>query len=362
MAVTGATFSRGGWTGSVDEKLNTTFSLSYNATTDDINDGPKTVLEYFDSEESLPFIADRYNIGTDVDIYAYCNSVNAKPYKENPKLWTVSVGFKLPDSRDAQNAAEANPLYRRDEVSVSFSTVTKTPTHGYYKSLYPIGAEPPFGWRQGDFMPLMTLGRNPSPVPEAMLPEVLRGDQIVTITRYLSFYNADFFRQYVLRAVNSDVRTFNDPTYKYVDTWNPREALLTNASGNLQYENGVSFWKVTMSIHLKRETWDSVIPNKNYYRSGALGDPDGQGSVISEDQLVLFGNHANSHITDRNGHPVAEPVWLDERGQPLGPREGKGLDRERQENTPHQLDYIHLRYNCYEELPYGALGLGAPGQ
>ena len=358
MAVTGATFSRGGWTGSVDEKLNTTFSLSYNATTDDINDGPKTVLEYFDSEESLPFIADRYNIGTDVDIYAYCNSVNAKPYKENPKLWTVSVGFKLPDSRDAQNAAEPNPLNRQDEVSVSFSTVTKTATVGTkYDNLF-CGA-----FNFGDRMPLLTTGANPSPVPESLLPDTLSGDQIVTIKRYLGVYDAHFYRQYVLRAVNSDVRVFNDPIYKYLDTWSPGEALLTNVSGNLQYENGVTFWVVTMSIHLKRDTWDSLIPNKNFYRSAALGDPDGNGGTISEVTLVKDGNSPNEHATDRNGHPVAEPVWLDNFGQPIGPRianpgDDRGADLL---GTPDPDEYLYLRYNTYRELPYGALGLGAPG-
>lgn len=337
MAVTSVSLIKAGRGGSVKEDLNRSYTLRYRVVTNNANDGPERVLAHFEGTAGLPWFGTTYSSGNDTDIYAAVTDINVRSVKESDTRWNVDVKFSLPEKRDKENEPETDPTKRRDEYSIGFSQITETAREGVSRQDIPIPEI-----RVGDRTGIVVASGEP--VPENLAPEKLSGDMIVTITRYASVYDASLFRKYVMRAVNSDKRIFDDPNYNYLDTWEPRQALIVAANASLEYENGVLFWKIALNVHLKQDTWDAVVPNMGFNRAAVPGSPDGKGGFYSSTDFKE-GDPPFKPIKGVDGDPVNEPVWLDNSGQPLGATDQK----------------IFYKWGIYEELPFAPLNLGRSG-
>ena len=337
MAVTNVSLLKAGRSGSVKEDLNRSYTLRYRVVTNNANDGPERVLAHFENTSNLPWFGTTYSSGNDSDTYAAVTDINVRPVKESDTRWDVDVKFSLPERRDKDNDPETDPTNRRDEYSIGFSQVTETAREGVSRQDIPC-PEVKVGDRTG------IIVASGEPVPENIAPEKLSGDMLLTITRYTASYDAAFYRRYVLRAVNSDRRIFDDPAYGYYDTWEPRQALITAANATLAYENGVMYWKVSLNIHLKEDGWDARVPNMGFNRCAAAGSPDGFGGFISSADLK-DGMPPFWPIVTFYGDTTNELVWLDNWGQPLK----IGADK------------IFYKWGIYEELPFSPLNLGRSG-
>src|SRR6185437_8734197 len=83
----------GGWVserkGPLLELVNRRYKRTIYVETDDLDDGPETVL----GATGVPQIGDSYKFGNDADDIAVCIDVQAEPLGDYPFLWKVTASY-----------------------------------------------------------------------------------------------------------------------------------------------------------------------------------------------------------------------------------------------------------------------------
>jgi hypothetical protein len=105
------------------------FDRSYNyvflVQTNDINDGPATVIQ------SLPFTLGAPYIGesiTEGDLGAQLNKIRLSHVNKNPKLWRVEIGFASLQGNDPEEVEKPDPTDREPKVGVRFEKIQRVTT------------------------------------------------------------------------------------------------------------------------------------------------------------------------------------------------------------------------------------------
>lgn len=209
----------GGWVserkGPLLELVNRRYKRVLYAETDDIEDGPETVL----SATGVPQIGSSYQLGNDEDDIAVCIDVQAEPHGEYPLLWKVTASY---DSSRVVDEALSDPLKLPPEITWSFG-----------KYSYP-------AQRDALGIPFVnSSGEKFDPVYEVELSR-----PHLVISRNESTYNETNAITYV-DAVNSD--NFGPAT--------PWQAKIGSIQAQLMCDIGIAYWKVTYEIEFQARTF-----------------------------------------------------------------------------------------------------------
>lgn len=116
MAILKVVEKPGGRRGRITLENQREYTRVYHVTTDDPNDGPKTVRLASAGGVSIPSLGEVYAAGNDIDLGATCQSKDAEPLGTDPQAWKVTCNYSTRAStQDPAAAEEENPLDRPPE-------------------------------------------------------------------------------------------------------------------------------------------------------------------------------------------------------------------------------------------------------
>lgn len=263
-----------GRSASVDQKFNRTYTRVFLVRTDAATYGPA----YAASHPSLPVIFSAHNEDSD----AYCLSISPSQDQGDPTLWRISVNYGY--NIDAPSAASApsgdpavetqqtgqapadrveNPLLRPRDYSISTTSYPLAVTFDRNNNLIKNSADDPY-------------------LPPA---EIVKGGALITVgLNSTSSPSAAWIG--AIGYVNSSSYTIGP----YVV--GTALAKLNSVSGNLVYENNVSYWRWTLVFEYRPNGWAYVVADMGMFKKTS-----GTRTPI-----------------DINGVPVSVPVNLDGSG------------------------------------------------
>lgn len=300
----------------LDERQIRRYTLIARIRTDDVNDGPGTIL--------AAVIARGIDIGTYyqepngyADFGARCRKIVPRVDQDDPKTWLVECSFSSePPERTASGergyepskngqgseGRQRSPELRQPEVSWDYEGRKK------------IIRRADLVLSDGSLDPNVAI-RNSAAFPFDPPAEVEVFEPRLTVSRNELAYDPQIAQQYA-NKVNSD--TF----------WGypAGSARMLPPVAKREYENGLFFWRVTYTILFRTESpyWDLE------FLDAGMHAIDGSGDAY--------------RIVDRDGNPVNEP-WP--------------LDGEGGEAVPGTDDPVYFRYRPFEYawIPFGPLGL-----
>lgn len=340
--------------GTSDQNVTYSYKSSFRVKTA-ATDMPRVIYDHFRATSTLPWPGRRYNLGYGSDERVICNGISPERDEKGEGWWTVSADYETNaasgnedkndegESRpDANGKMTTNPMdwawdIRMDELSISIPVEEGE----FIQSINPqpkVGA-PFFELKPGTKGAVVNSAGVPFDPP---LEDELK-IRVFSLTKYAGYYDGDE-DNYWKNVVNSDDVTINWPTYNFQDRWKKQTAKVASFSSNHVFVNNMSLWRATLIIHINPRGWRPVLLDRGSERGAGYGDPDGKGGLLTTAD-IKDGMAMTAPIKDKDGYPVASPVLLNGRGQPLNP------------GQPH----CFLEYRVKEERPFAPLinGLGA---
>lgn len=361
MAVTSVKILHNGWSGSETAGAGITFNVIYQVEVDDRNDGPLVVLNADDGTTRLPTPGDSYQVGNDVDPFAFVKSVSPSPVAE--KVWNVTVTFgplepgESPDGPQGQEPTGLDPNRQPTDdpteegviISVSAVNAKRAALHGAYIGHGEAVGNNPFVIDNSSFVG----NRPPVPVPPITTPDGKGGIKDKTAITNSVFTPFDpppeIDYSQVRVSINMNLRIAPVRWLDYVNSVNTEQINFVDAIGDVlataepfacrvmavsyapRIKNGVLFYATDIEF---------LIDNLFTHRLDILdrGYCENSNKNVSEAPT-------KNNIIDENGLPLAEPVLLD--------GHGRQLDTE-------QIDAVYLRYAVYPEFDFHQWGIQDP--
>ena len=356
MAVTSVKILHSGWSGTETAGSGITFNVVYQVEVDDRNDGPLTIINADDGTNRIPMPNESYNVGNEVDAFAFVKSVSPAPVSE--KVWNVTVTYgplEPPESPDGPNGQEPDGLDPEDKptddptdeyvkIKISSMLASRAATWGGYlgKRTFEVENE------QGEFEAKPIKGSKPkvgSHIAAGIhFCELMDGVPITNsvFTPFDPPYEVDYSRLRLTISMNLAVAVPKEWLY-YINTVNSEPidiiedhtksvivhipAYMGRCMGfsyDRRIKNGNLFWAVDIEILIDPLFgWRPEFLDKGYCEDSNL--------------LTSTGATQKNNIKDADGVPLAEPVLLDGHGQQL--------DLE-------TFDAVYLAYAVYPELDW----------
>ena len=240
------------------------FDRSYNyvflVSTDDINDGPATVIN------SLPFTLGAPYIGeaiTEGDLGAQLNKIRLSHVNKNPKLWRVEIGFAslqgtVGSSFDPEEVEKRDPTDREPRVGVRFEKMQRVTTADVTTDNQLDSSAPAVNTKGQAF--------NPPPTYERTVPVIWAHEDSASFSFDEACETQDL--------INSEP-FLGCPA---------RTLLLNIVSVEERFENAQRLWRKHYELRHNPLTWDNRVLNHGVV-------DDGQGvfreALLSSDSTVL---------------------------------------------------------------------------
>jgi len=361
MAVTSVKILHNGWTASDTAGSGITFNVIYQVEVNDKNDGPLIVL----NGEGVPRVGEYYEIGNDIDPFAFVKSVSPTPKGE--RIWNVAVTFGPiePSDEGASNGRTTagltpegeptdDPLMVRASMTVSTVLAQRAATRGAY-----------FGRVEENVVGEWNL------IPEGFIPEkppVVEHPKMVcenqghceiadktpitnsVFTPYDPPPEIDYSRTRL--TIKFNLKANPDAPWgllAYVNMINKEDVFFKDALGDTvcfakkfcARIMGVSYEERFMKDTFYWSTQiDVLIDNIFGWRLDILD------RGYCEQTYKGFGEESiKENVTDQNGVPLAEPVLLDGMGGQL--------------NTD-ELSAVYLQYGVFNEFDFNLDNLNRP--
>lgn len=273
---------------SVDGKYNRTYTRVFLVRTDSNSLGPY----YAGSHPSLPTIFSAYPD----DANAYCISLSPVQDQSDPMLWRVTAQYSYNTDMVASNSAPSgNPAVDTQQQGQAPGDRVENPLsrprdYSISSNSFPWAVETD---RLGN--PIQNSAGDPF-IP---VPEIQRGGATITVgLNDASSPSAAWIG--AIGYLNSAAYTIGP----YVI--GTALAKLNGVSASLAYENGVSYWRWSLTFEYRPDGWAWVVANKGK-RQTDVNDPTGQ----------------PVDIITAAGVPVANPVYLDASGYAIEPGDAR---------------------------------------
>ena len=358
MAVTNVKIIHNGWTGSKTLGGGVTFNVVYLVEVDDKKDGPQVVIR----GAGVPKVNEFYQVGNDVDPFAFVKSVSPTPVSD--MMWSVAVTFgpMEPSEEGETNGSKSSgldedgnptddPIEMAARISVSSVLVKRPAVYGAYLGLvtadlggeftydasHIIGDRPPIPnppnttWDEKggifDRTPITNSVFTPFDPP----PEVDYTRTRLSIS--MNFREPQPWLLNYVNTVNKKKVFFDDGIGGTVASAEPFAAKVMGVSYEERILNGKTFWSTDVEILIDDLfTWRMEILDRGYCDTTNEGVSDA---------------YWKKNIVDKNGLPLAEPVLLN--GQ------GSQLDLE-------QASAVYLVYGVYPEVDFNIVpfNIGTP--
>ena len=268
----------------VDAKFNRTYRRVFLVRTYANSYGPY----YAGSHPSLPTILSAYPD----DANAFCISLSPVQDQGDPKLWRVTAQYAYNTDMVASNSAPSgNPAVDTQQQGQAPASRVENPLarprdYSISSNTFPWAVETD---RFGNAI------QNSAGDPFIPVPEIQRGG--ATITVGLNSSNSPS------AAWIGAIGYLNASSY----TVGPYVigaglAKLNGVSASLAYENGVSYWRWSLTFEYRPDGWAWVVANKGK-RQTDVNNPTGQ----------------PVDIVTAAGVPVSNPVYLDAAGYAIAP-------------------------------------------
>lgn len=361
MAVTSVKILHSGWTGTETAGTGITFNVVYQVEVDDRNDGPLTIINADDGTNRIPMPNESYNVGNEVDAFAFVKSVSPAPVSE--KVWNVTVTYgplEPPESPDGPNGQEPDgldpddqptddPISEAPKISVTAVNVKRAANASAYIGQVHNRTQPDENGVEIEVNQNQFIAGTP-PVQLTTTPDGKGGikDKTPITNSVFTVFDPppeiDYSQIRVIIKMN-----LNEPPIDWLDfvnSVNTEQIIFTNGvddfafarpfacrclavSYNERIKNGVLFFATDIEF---------LIDNLFTHRLDILD----RGYCQTSNKRVSEAATKNN-IVDESGLPLAEPVLLD--GQ------GGQLDLE-------ELDAVYLRYAVYPEFDFNGEGWG----
>lgn len=319
MTVVSAQLDFSGATGKASRGGKREYTAHWIVKTNDWQDQPFTILDYFYATGSLPHPdkASPYNYGNDSDPRAICDSLDPRREGDSGTVWRVAAHFaddqKQEEGEDENGNPTDNPENFALEIDFRYNKVRRPAITGEYIEGFGFDAA-------------QRIAGVPAPQPitnSAFVPydPPLERDAVTELLSITGnfvgqvdgqsmgrFYNAVNSEAYVIFRVNG----FSYSAEKY-------QSKIQDIKPVRKRSAGLLFWRITFEIETDREFgWRQKVLDQGMHRRQCAGDPDGFGGTISSASLKN-GQARHAAILDQQGHPVTSPVLLNGNGQPLDP-------------------------------------------
>ena len=362
MAVTSVKILHNGWSGSETAGAGITFNVIYQVEVDDRNDGPLIVLNANDGTTRVPIVGDSYQVGNDIDTFAFVKSVSPTPVAE--KVWNVAVTFgplepsespdgpqgQEPTGLDENQQPTDDPTEEAVIISVSAVNAKRAALHGAYIGHGEAIGDDPFIIDHSSFIgnrppipnpPITTPDghggiKNRTSITNSVFtpfdppPEIDYSQIRVSISMNLRVAPVDWL-DYV-NSVNTIAIDFRDAIGDVLAFAEPFACRCMAVSYAPRIKNGFLFYATDVEF---------LIDNLFTHRLDILD----RGYCETNNNGVSEGDSGKNNITDESGLPLAEPVLLD--------GHGAMLDTE-------QFDAVYLRYAVYPEFDFHQWGIQDP--
>lgn len=305
MAVISSTIRREGWTGSGNVIDGDKYSIEHLVESDSVNDGPLSVA--LGAENALPHPIPKawasYAIGNDVNLYVVLKDRDTKlhTYTDTGALWIVTSKWSKPGEDEEEDDSRTNPLTRPTKYRIEWSNYTRIireePTGAGRKIVNSAGDAFADPLEQDDQRPVLVAVRNVS-----SLVDILRvGIEYKNAVNTNDFYGAG-----------------------------KHEAKVQSiTAGDLQEEEGIQFYTMTIRVEFNDESWDVKIFDQGMRYFKLPGDKAAGVEPVA--------------AKDKEGTPLGAPINL----QDDGTRLGAGLD----------AGTIDPPFETYPERDFDGLGI-----
>lgn len=233
------------------------------------NDGPQVCMigAPFVGPDPLPLIGSLYSVGNDFDFSAFCHDISFEQNPQRLKEWTATAHYKtLDDQGQQEDVQSTNPLTRPIHYRIEHEHWTRVVE------------------KDKDGVAI----KNSAGVPFDTGVE-LDDSYMVLIAEK----NFSTLQQIIDLNTNFAMKVNNDP-FKggQIREWLCRPI----ASSDIQYENGVAFYRATFHLAYKPGKWDVDILDRGFSELN--------GGVLRD-------------ILDKNKQPITEPWPLNGAGVKL---------------------------------------------
>lgn len=218
----------GGWTaerkGPIFELVNRRYKRTIIAISNDMRDGPETVL----ATPGMPQVGSSYALGNDADAIAVCVDIQAEPMNDSPFAWRVTATY---DSSQVVDIALSNPLNLPPEITWSFAK-------------YEVPMQ-----RDADGIPMANSSGERFDPPLTM--EESR--PVFTCSRNEASFsqtNANIYQD----AINSDV----------LGTWDATTAKMSSITAAQHIDIGIQYWKVNYEVEFNWRTFALFVLDQGY--------------------------------------------------------------------------------------------------
>lgn len=306
------------------------YSANYLVFCNDIQDGPQVVLDYFTANEVN--IGDTYAFGNDSDSSAICTSISHEgfdPRSDAPVIaHRVVCKYSTDDVAtsggiDTNGDRTTNPLDFRPDIQTGYQMVQRPCWEAIYRSGFTGGMAGIFTGGES-IIPMSSAWGTFDPPLEREI--ALQRVSITVNTQVWNNTQANLF----INTVNQFAMTLkNMADIGYPDLiWfldiDKATAKLNDYKPVIKREHveisgvrqTIDYIAVTAEILIDPDGWLKVVPDADWHRKAAAGDPNGRGGTISMTDLV-DGMAKNEVIRGPNGDLAARKVLLNGDGQPI---------------------------------------------
>lgn len=266
--------------------------------TDDKYDNQFTITSYFATDMGITFLSPH----PDANIYT-CRSLDADQRDDSPFAWDVTCTYSTEPLNEDEEDKPENPLDRPARITWDSEVFQK------------------FTNRDKDGNVMVNSAGDPI---EAIEVDDIRW--VISITK--NFASLPAWVLTVPNSVNSSAVNISGVSL-------PARTVKVGHLhiGELQVENDIPFYEVTVELSYKPGTWDEEVPDEGFNVS------DGSGNVSNTDRTRIM-------VEDDNGDlsPPTEAVLLNGSGGVLA--------------NPTSASAVMLNKRVYQELDFSGLPLG----
>jgi hypothetical protein len=338
--------------GDSSDSVTRSFSVMWQAVSDNPLDEAKVVQDYFRDTVGLPWIGDPYQFGNGQYAAALCT--NVRPARQpGSDVFNVTVDYEEPGSGGGESQADVDvvefkrqpPLLRHDLIETGTMYITIPVREATFRGYFRPGNSDPdpaitnswLNTSNGYRGPVINSALDPyDPEPEAEIPiDILR------ITRNVWPWNDALATTYKNTVNNADV-TISKPDYGYTKIIKAFQGRIVDITGSFEIdlEYRQRYWRSVIEVHVNPLGWRLTMIDKGLRRRAKSGDTTDTGVSISSSTVSTTGPHL-THIKDAAGTPIGTPVLFDGNGKPLI----AGL-------TPVLMKWEHYTEITWEGIPW----------
>lgn len=309
-------------TGEWSRKASHTYTSAYHCQTDDIDDGPETVMGALGLS-----VNDTYAIGNDSDPLSFLQKATPTRVPGKPTLWKVVANWGPATSQKSDGSPTDNPEEYRDEWDISTTSVSRPVEEAHLRvNALPDRAVDSFG-------PVINSAGVRFDPPLERDTSLLQ----IRITKHKATFPVAHLAYQ--DAVNSDAFTLSTSGFSLSV---PLYAAKLGFSGSLQFQNQTSYWKVVYELLIDFQFgWRANVLDRGLEAAAKEGYENGHGGTFLAADLDAGKPKLRRILDVQDGNPITTPVRLDGNGKVADP---EGLD-------------VYITYSIYQEKPFAALGL-----